>query len=45
MIVHAETCHFMIPDVASTAQIHHKLAQKQLLPAEHVIDAGYHDAA
>jgi transposase len=35
----------MIPDVSSTAEIHHKLAQKQLLPAEHVIDAGYNDAA
>jgi transposase len=45
LIVHAETCHAMIPDVASTAEIHHKLAQKQLLPAEHVIDAGYNDAA
>ena len=45
LIVHTETCHSMIPDVASTAEIHHKLAQKQLLPAEHVIDAGYNDAA
>ena len=31
--------------MASTAEIHHKLAQKQLLPVEHVIDAGYNDAA
>ena len=45
LIVHTETCPAMIPDVASTAEIHHKLAQKQLLPAEHVLDAGYHDAA
>jgi transposase len=45
LIVHTETCHSMIPDVASTAGIHHKLAQKQLLPTEHVIDAGYNDAA
>jgi transposase len=45
LIVHTETCHAMIPDVASTADIHHQLAQKQLLPAEHVIDAGYNDAA
>jgi transposase len=45
LIVHAETCHSMIPDVASTAGIHHKLAEKRLLPAEHVIDAGYNDAA
>lgn len=45
LIVHAETCHSMIPDVASTAGIHHKLAQKHLLPAEHLIDAGYNDAA
>src|SRR3954447_22908951 len=44
-IVHTETCHSMIPEVASTAEIHHKLAQKQLPPAEHVIEAGYHDAA
>ena len=45
LIVHTETCHAMIPDVSSTADIHHKLAQKQLLPAEHVLDGGYHDAA
>jgi transposase len=45
LIVHAETCHSMIPDVASTAGIHHKLAAKQLLPAEHIVDAGYNDAA
>ena len=45
LLVHAETCHSMIPDVASTAGIHHKLAAKQLLPAEHIIDAGYNDAA
>jgi transposase len=45
LIVHAETCHSMIPDVASTAEIHHKLAQKQLLPAKHVIDVGHNDAA
>jgi transposase len=45
VIVHTETCHAMIPDVSSTAEIHYKLAQKHLLPAEHVIDAGYNDAA
>jgi len=31
--------------VASTAEIHRKLAEKRLLPAEHIIDAGYHEAA
>ncbi len=45
LIVPAETCHSMVPDVARTAGIHHKLSEKQLLPAEHIIEAGYHDAA
>jgi transposase len=45
LIVPTETCYALIPDVASTAEIHHKLAQKQMLPAEPVIDAGYNDAA
>jgi transposase len=45
LVVHTETCHSMVPDVASTAEIHRKLAEKRLLPAEHVIDAGYNDAS
>jgi transposase len=45
LVVHTETCHSIVPDVASTAKIHHQLAEKGLLPAEHVIDAGYNDAA
>lgn len=45
LVVHTETCHSMMPDVASTAEIHHQLAEKALLPAEHFIDAGYNDAA
>ena len=45
LVIHTETCHSMVPDVASTAEIHRKLAEKRLLPAEHVIDTGYNDAA
>jgi transposase len=35
----------MIPEVTSTAGIHHQLAERRLLPAEHILDAGYHKAA
>jgi transposase len=45
LIVHTETCHSMVPDVASTAEIHRKLAEKRLLAAEHIVDTGYNDTA
>ena len=35
----------MQPDMASTADIHQRLADKGLLPAEHFVDAAYVDAA
>lgn len=39
------TCPAMQPDMASTAEIHNRLADKGLLPAEHFVDAAYVDAA
>lgn len=45
LITHVMTCPAMQPDMASTADIHECLADKELLPAEHFVDAGYVDAA
>jgi transposase len=39
------TCPAMQPDMASTADIHQRLADKGLLPAEHFVDSAYVDAA
>jgi transposase len=44
LITHVETCPAMRPDMASTADIHERLAAKGLLPAEHFVDSGYVDA-
>jgi transposase len=44
LITHVMTCPAMQPDMASTAAIHERLAAKDLLPAEHFVDAGYVDA-
>jgi transposase len=44
LITHVETCPAMRPDMASTAEIHERLAAKGLLPSEHFVDAGYIDA-
>jgi transposase len=44
LIVHVETCPAMRPDMASTAEIHARLAAKGLLPSEHFVDGGYVDA-
>ena len=44
LITHVMTCPAMQPDMASTAAIHAQLAAKDLLPAEHFVDAGYVDA-
>src|SRR3954467_10094696 len=38
------TCPAMQPDMASTADIHRRLADKDLLPAEHFVDSAYADA-
>src|SRR5829696_5581488 len=45
LITHVLTCPAMQPDMASTADIHQRLADKGLLPAEHFVDAAYVDAA
>ncbi|MEH3117030.1 MAG: transposase [Methylorubrum populi] len=44
LITNVMTCPAMQPDMASTAAIHEQLAAKNLLPAEHFVDAGYVDA-
>ncbi len=44
LITNVMTCPAMQPDMASTAAIHEQLAAKDLLPAEHFVDAGYVDA-
>ena len=44
LITHATTCPAMQPDMASTAGIHERLADKGLLPAEHFVDSAYVDA-
>jgi len=45
LVTHVMTCPAMQPDMASTADIHTCLADKGLLPAEHVVDAGDVDVA
>lgn len=45
LVTHVLTCPAMQPDMASTADIHQRLADKGLPPAEHFVDAGYVDAA
>ena len=45
LVTHVLTCPAMRPDMASTADIHQRLADKGLLPAEHFVDAAYVDAA
>lgn len=44
LITNVKTCLAMTQDMSSTADIHEKLAQKQLLPAEHFVDSAYVDA-
>jgi transposase len=44
LVTHVLTCPAMQPDMASTADIHKRLADKGLLPAEHFVDAAYVDA-
>jgi transposase len=44
LITHVETTPAPVADGALTATIHAALADKQLLPAEHLVDTGYLDA-
>jgi hypothetical protein len=44
LITHVETTPAMVSDVAMTEPIHQAFAAHQLLPDEHVVDAGYVDA-
>lgn len=44
LITHVETTPATTPDVSVTGKIHEALAKKDLLPGEHLIDAGYPDA-
>jgi transposase len=45
LVTHVLTCPAMQPDMASTAEIHERLADKGLLPTEHFVDSAYVDAA
>ena len=45
LVTHVMTCPAMQPDMASRAETYERLAAKDLLPAEHVVDAGHVDAA
>ena len=44
LITHVETTEAMSPDVEMTEPIQRALAEKELLPDEHLVDAGYTDA-
>ncbi len=43
LIVHVETTPAPVPDCVMVEPIHQALAQKELLPGEHVLDGGYVD--
>lgn len=45
LITHVETTPAPVPDERALAAIHGDLADKKLLPASHLVDAGYVDAA
>jgi transposase len=45
LLTHVTTTAATTPDAAVTETIHHALAAKALLPAQHLVDAGYVDAA
>jgi transposase len=44
LVTHVKTCPAMQQDMTSTAEIHERLAAKDLLPAEHFVDSAYIDA-
>ncbi len=41
LVVHVATTHSTVQDVEMTTIIHDALAERELLPGEHVVDAGY----
>lgn len=41
LVVHVATTHSTVQDVEMTAIIHDDLAERELLPREHVVDSGY----
>lgn len=43
LLTHVETTQAQVPDVAMTETIHAQLAEKELLPAQHLVDMGYTD--
>lgn len=43
IITHVETTPATEPDCQTLPTIHHALAEKELLPAEHIVDSGYID--
>ncbi len=45
IITHVETTAATVTDEAALAPIHQALAERELLPAEHFVDAGYIDSA
>jgi len=44
LITHVETTSATVPDSAVTQRIHQDLAEKDLLPKQHLVDTGYVDA-
>lgn len=44
LVTHVHTSPAVIQDVSSTAGIHAALAERKLLPKEHIVDGGYTDA-
>ncbi|HEX9834418.1 MAG TPA: IS1182 family transposase [Mycobacterium sp.] len=44
LITNAATTDASVPDAAMTEPIHHDLARRELLPAEHYLDSGYPSA-
>jgi hypothetical protein len=45
LITHVETTPAPRPDDQALCKVHADLAQKKLLPAQHLVDAGYVDAS
>jgi transposase len=45
LITHVETTHAALPDGKALSRVHAGLADKDLLPDHHLVDAGYIDAA
>lgn len=45
LITHVETTHAALPDGKALSRVHAGLADKDLLPDQHLVDSGYIDAA